>query len=1602
MATNDYVYLKNVNGQIIKPVTDLSAINMTTTNGIAVDASNGGTIGIRSGYIENCVVTELSQPDQQATPESAYIDGGTMFQLIGGYAVTDEIPPITGASHEKIPSEYSVRSAIDALATLGPSLAPGAGIVVETVPGGTGGTIAVAPGNGINVATAQQGGVSVKAGTGITVDATGVNVNTATNNTFGGIAGATNGVQLVGGVAQFDNATVDAATPAEITGGTAKIVQADDLHTALHLDWDTIPMEQMAFNNINCDKEFIGSTTNVHGEITGGTVHCSNFLGSSAANAGIQWANLGYSMPKLNKAGKYLVTVEVYNNLTGANDRVSMVGHFGVSYPSGIPYYTLAHNEWVKLGILVTSTGDISESEYITFYTANTSTSVDFYMRNLAIMDVTDIPASDYVTVFNNSGYVYKPGDGIAFDADKIQIDNASTLDALNGVGTDGKPLYDRVLTPGNLKSALSIGQAVDCTSIPTRTASISITDDEGTAVNLADVYRDSFHAKLASWNGGWCYLGFGWDGSTNYYPKAANTADGTPLQYLMMADLENTGSSVVRVGFYVSLSNGTDQPHTPSMQYWNHYLQPGEKKRYSCMFWAKMDNGVSKTCAALSFYRPYGTGDLDVKISNLREFEVMALTDDAVMCLANIEDPDDANSLYLVKNDMVEPWINIIDMGSAPAVTLASGLAYKSTVITGSTCTFSTDTVPAGCYGQDAHLTLFVGSDSTVIFQPPLNLMDPLTPNSGHNITVKYRDGQALAYVDDTDIGYVVTVTSGTANGSLYYGLTTNLKANDTNYIVFSDTTDNQSVELEWIPVSGQTYMQPAYGFNIIGNGMDNTELVKEPGSANGYVRVASKKVVLQDFTTKIAFAFATDASTAAEITNVRFSGIDIADYRGNGNQCRALQLGYGTMRNCIIENCFKSVESASYWGVISVNSGTLQNCVFKNSPTLRPLYLATSGGTVSISGCTFYGVGDSTDVADVFGYYPVTVTMEDCVFTHHGYNFNNNLNYMVDGNLYLKGTNVFDRIVTTYSTTTVGSSITISPNAVIDLSGNTNTKAITMRAAGDKITVVSGDTAYVYPYGSTVGVDAPVAITGTGNTLLNTGKLGFLVGVASGTAANTLYDALVGGGTAYSNVIFNPTLNGQAVSMPDGTSFRDGDRYIYIIGNGVDNTILSGYMKTSNGSMYNSSNSKRCLFQDLTISGATSDACFANYKNCKITNITVRPSYFAQASNFEDCLITGITYTGYQNVFAWISSLRSDMTGTKNCTVTDNSMYAIFGSFYATTDNFDNCIFTGNTNLSSATSESDGACIVYSEKRVSSLDAGTVSNCYFNNPDWVGKGGAVQAIDATTVGTVGLMLSGNTFYSPADSVRAGADYQIIFAGTNILNSTVSGAGTVVFTDGATVTSIVPEGSTIGTGVLGSTMSTPVDTSMLIENCTVTAGNSIRQNTNVVYKNCAFSTTVDTYFTGGNWGRPSILFDSCSQTAVYGRMLSMAQTSCRIKDCSFTGGSATQFGARDGYFFVQGTSTVHTIRSFSNGTVDIWLEDGSTVTINGSLDARYGTDTTGSLKVGVLSDDTPTYDASATATVITGGTTYVVGGTGTYFDSTRTPVTDLTIISAT
>lgn len=156
---NDYVNLKNLQGVEIKPITDLAAINLTEVNGIAVE---GNTIGIQDGYIESAYYTEMVDPTVgPAASSSAYVEGGTIYTLLGGYAVTSAINTAS-PSQQKVPSEAAVVSAFDDIVVSGASYYAGTGINIDA-----GHTVSVA-----NVPTSAVAGLDTQL-TGISASVAG-------------------------------------------------------------------------------------------------------------------------------------------------------------------------------------------------------------------------------------------------------------------------------------------------------------------------------------------------------------------------------------------------------------------------------------------------------------------------------------------------------------------------------------------------------------------------------------------------------------------------------------------------------------------------------------------------------------------------------------------------------------------------------------------------------------------------------------------------------------------------------------------------------------------------------------------------------------------------------------------------------------------------------------------------------------------------------------------------------------------------------------------------------------------------------------------------------------------------------------------------------------------------------------------------------------------------------------------------------------------------------------------------------------------------------------------------------------------------------------
>ena len=546
--------------------------------------------------------------------------------------------------------------------------------------------------------------------------------------------------------------------------------------------------------------------------------------------------------------------------------------------------------------------------------------------------DVLTAPVADGAT----EGLIKTVGTGLSVSNGSVAVDEATIEQTIEGI-SESTPISDKTLTPAAFQGALSTGKAVDVTSEPS--ASL------GTLVYATNI-RDKITWSTSS--AGTAKIGF-YDSSTAF-PKYASS-----LVYIMMADVKNTSSAAVTISFGGTELNGTAGS-----------IAAGATKRIAFTF-------ASSTTAYFQFT---ATASTTLEITKLREFEVTGCFQKAREYIAALSDPDDFTKFYAVDYDEVNPWTYYIDMGTSPAVTLMSGLAYKLNATSG-THVLTTDICPSGYYGEDAHLKLFVGETGSVQFVAPLNLIDALTPNAGHNITIKYRDGQANAYVDDTDIGYVVTVSAGTENGSLYYGLANEVS----DYIVFNHELDGSTVTLSGVTVAGDNRV-----VHVVGNGVNDT-----------IVRVTS---TLTATASHIFGVSMTNMSIVSAVTNIEAS-VSLA----------SSQAFVGS--NLIVSGNMKS-HLFSLWGSAQ-NSFT--NCVFDNIT----LTASGAGGqynvvygarnSTTITGCTF-GSNITADVGTVacIGGYTGSAILEDTTFNMTGLN-------VIGGNaassVTFKGTNYIEGTV-------------------------------------------------------------------------------------------------------------------------------------------------------------------------------------------------------------------------------------------------------------------------------------------------------------------------------------------------------------------------------------------------------------------------------------------------------------------------------------------------------------------------------------------------------------------------------------------------------------
>lgn len=637
-------------------------------------------------------------------------------------------------------------------------------------------------------------------------------------------------------------------------------------------------------------------------------------------------------------------------------------------------------------------------------------------------------PVLGEMRTINISGGTGGGGDNYTFNTTEFSVGIAGlvSLNQVPGNKVSGTASVEDVQTGGAqrlvdvsaLRGALTAGQAVDVTSCPD-----GVTGD----------YRGTINVSSS-------VLNFGFAS----FPKYA-----AGLTYLMIADITPVSDMTVGPG-----GSWLDGDRTGKV------IAGGTTTRIAMLFTAA-DEG----------YFNFGSNHGDVSISNLREYEVTACTPEAIAYIAALSNPDAFTSYYLVKSDMVQPWTYIIDMGTSPAVTIASGLSYKLNASTG-THQLTVDTCPEGYDGRDAIIRIRLGGSGVIQAVAPLQLGGALVPYAINNCVVRFRDGEAVLLVEDTLAGYVVTVNTGTGEGSLPYALA----ANGVPYIAFSPSTDGIPVEL-----SGAT--TAAEEVTVVGNGYTDTILtggVSCTGKTT-FANLSMQGVTVTGGTMTLGDVYIPSGSTVA----VSGGGLAVEKVTGNGG---VIDLG-GT----------GIIQSG---GTVVLHGLTISGGSYHDGGALY-IYTDTAA---DISGCVFSGNRVSAGGGAIYTRTGTTATIIDTTISGNsaGTGFGGGMitggntfvsNSLISGN---SGGNGFEIMLTGGTMTLLGSTVgnvgarTSSKTALLALSGSNSLTKYTSRNAseGGRCSIASGAvvslTSSIQPGGDII-VDAVCYVNGatvTGGT--------------------------------------------------------------------------------------------------------------------------------------------------------------------------------------------------------------------------------------------------------------------------------------------------------------------------------------------------------------------------------------------------------------------------------------------------------------------------------------------------------------------------------------
>ena len=500
----------------------------------------------------------------------------------------------------------------------------------------------------------------------------------------------------------------------------------------------------------------------------------------------------------------------------------------------------------------------------------------------------------------------------------------------------------------------------------------------------------------------------------------------------------------------------------------------------------------------------------------------------------------------------------------------------------------------------------------------------------------------------------------------------------------------------------------------------------------------------------------------------------------------------------------------------------------------------------------------------------------------------------------LQLKGATVsgtailFDSTVALTDQFTNNGAISVTAGSTVKITGaSTNTTAVTGTGSmtfANTSTIDASQNAtggIIIAQTTTIPYGATVTFKGlNGYTTTITGSKTGSYFLADGSFTNSYYTVTLASGSSTSNgsiqyglenaqpvIVFSKDLDGTDVNADAGVTKSS---EIHLVGNGMDKTRL-------NVQTYYLENSAGWIVSNMAVYGTGRIQGAATFINVSYTNVTGSPwGIFSTAGypiNFTNVTVDGCTSTTWYEIIGEKTSGRHGSMAFTNCRIT-NSKAGQWG----------------------------GAMI-----SVGDTISATVTNCYFENPD--------AAVAITLPNANGFVLiTGSTFAGAADSITLStATSTAEFAGVNIFNGTVSGAGYISeFADNSVIE------STTGTGsIKGGAKRTAVPGTCVLRNLTIT-GNT----TTATDQHCIYTSAGTSY----------LLLDNCR---IYGNyaignsrsIITAAAGGSRVyfKNCLIKGNTAALSSLKDAYY--PGIGSLGTIEGSTVGNIGIY---GGTVTLQG------------------------------------------------------------------